>query len=568
MSLSASLQIGRSGLLTAQNALNVVGNNLANVATPGYHRQNVTLSPATEHRIGQNAYVGTGVQLQSITRIVDEALESRLRGSIADQSGSLARQNLLSQIEAIEGAFTDVNVSSKLSSFLNSWSNLANNPQDMALRNLVLQEGSALADFVQSMRTDLTTLRSQVDDSISNAADAVNNLLTQIEELNGRIAVQDHGTGAASGLRDRRDALLGELSKYLDVSTVESTSGSIDIFVGSLPIMLNGKSRGVELNSREINGQMQAELIVSADGSPLDISSGEIGALVAFRQQDLTQTIDTLDTFANQLIWQVNRVHSQGQGLSLIDSVTSSAKVEDTTAALNSADAGLDFNAVHGSFQIHVTQKSTGERITSTINVDLDGIDAGSDTTLASLAASIDAVDNVSASVAADGRLSITSDSGDFQLSFSDDSSGVLAALGINTFFAGGNAMDIAVNSTVLASPTLLAAGQGHVTGDNSNALAIAGLRDTAIDDLDGFSLSQFWRRHVEGIAVQTSQARQQVEADTLVRENLQAQQQAISGVNADEEAIDLLRYQRVYQANARFLSVVDELMQTLMNMI
>ncbi|MEP0843872.1 MAG: flagellar hook-associated protein FlgK, partial [Phycisphaerae bacterium] len=230
--------------------------------------------------------------------------------------------------------------------------------------------------------------------------------------------------------------------------------------------------------------------------------------------------------------------------------------------------AGLDLPPAHGSFQIHITQLSTGQRLTYTVNVDLDGINPAGDTTLTSLAADLDAISDITASATSDGRLQISADTNDFQISFSDDTSGVLAALGINTFFTGTSARDIGVNSVVAQDVTLLAAGRGHAVGDNQAALAIAALRQTGVDELGGMSLPQYWSRHVEDLAAKLSATRQQVDADTVVFENLQAQQQAISGVNIDEEAIDLVRYQQAYQASARFLSVVDELMRTLLAMV
>lgn len=568
MSLSGALQIGRSGLLSSQTALDVVGNNLANVATRGYHRQTIALSPGPNQEIQNGVFVGRGVQIESITRQISEALEARLRTSIADQSRSLTQQDLLAQVEAIENEFSDVDLSTKLGAFFNAWSNLTNNPQDVSLRTLVLTEAQTLSGFVQGLRSELTTLRTQVDRAAESAAGTVNNLLGQIESLNQRIAVQDHGGGGASGLRDQRDVVLGELAQYLDISTVESSSGMVDVFVGSLPIVLDGKSRGVTLKSTTVDGDLTRQLVIADDGSPLDISSGELGALVSFRQQDLAEAIDTLDTFANQLIWQVNRVHSQGQGVLLHDSVTGTVEVDDSTAALNDPDAGLDFTPTHGSFQVHVTQKSTGQRVTTTINVDLDGINPAGDTTLASLTADLNAVGNLTATMTPDGRLRIAGRTGDFQISFSDDTSGTLAALGINTFFTGGDAQDMGVNQALVESPRLLAAAQGHSAADNRTALAIAALRDEPVEALGGFSITQYWNRHVEDFAARQAAARQQVEADTVVRENLESQQQSVSGVNADEEAIDLIRYQRAYQASARFLSVVDELMQTLLALI
>lgn len=570
MGLTGSLQVGRSGLLTSQAAIQVTGHNLSNVGTAGYHRQTVKLSPADTQRLGPNAFLGRGVQLDAITRQVDEALEGRLRSAIGDESYSLMRHELLTQVEALHNELSDADLSTKLGAFFNAWSQLANNPQDLSLRSLVLEEASTLAGFIQNLRTDLTDLRSQVDKQATDAATQVDDLLTRIEELNERIAISGgrESTGAA-GLKDERDRLLGELSQFLDISTVTHENGVTDVFVGSLPLMLNGQSRGVELRQQTIDGELQISLVLADDGSPLDISGGRLGALVNFRQTEMTQAIDSLDTFTNELIFQVNKVHSQGQGTQGYSQLIGSNAVLDPSAALNSADdTGLEFTPQHGTFKIHVTQKSTGQRITTTINVDLDGINPAGDTTLTSLTGDIDAVANISASITADGKLRIAADSSDYEISFSEDSSGVLATLGVGTFFTGTDALDVEVNAALKSNPKLLAAAQGHLPGDNRNALAMAALRDTKVEGLGQFSLSEYWNRHIEEFAIRTAQAESQAKADGIVRENLEMKQQQLSGVNADEEAINLLQYQRAYQASARFISVVDELMGTLLNMV
>ncbi len=575
MGLTSALQIGRSGLLTAQTALQVTGNNLANVATKGYHRQRVSTVPALHREIAQGIFVGTGVQLDAVTRVVDEALEARLRNAISDESGSLARQDLLRQVESIQAELSDTSLSSKLSAFFNAWSNLADNPDDTSFRTLVLQEGKTLSDDLRNLRNQLTTQRTQVDRAADNAAAQVDSLLTQIEQVNRQITTNEHGTGGAAGLRDQRDQLLGELSKFLEVSTVEQDNGAVDVFVGSLPIVLNGRSRGVELRRQTEDGQTQIELTNAADGSPLELTGGELAELVRFRQEDLSEAIDTLDTLAHQLIWQVNRLHSQGRGTEAFTTLTGSAQVADSAAALHDPDAGLDFTPTHGSFVVHVTEVgggTAGNTTSTKIRVDLDPDNATADTTLAGLVADLDALDNVSASVTPDGRLRLDADSSQFRFSFSDDTSGVLAALGLNTYFTGTDARDVDVNDTVLQDPKRLAAGRladdYQTIRPEDNALAIAGLASRPIDELNGFSLSGYWNRHVEEYAVRLAKAQERVTADSVVRESLAAQQQSISGVNADEETINLIQHQRAYQASARFLSVVDEMMQTLLGLV
>lgn len=580
MGLTSALQIGASGLLSSQAAIQVAGNNLSNMATEGYHRTESGISAVRAREIQNGIFVGQGVQLQSIGRMVDEALEARLRGAVSDHAGSLAMQDLLSEIEAVQNELSSVDLSTRLGTFFNAWSDLANNPQDLSLRSLVVEEAGTVTDYIQSLRGEYARMQQRVDERIGNAADTVNNLLDQVASLNNQIVLQEGGRSSeATGLRDQRDMLLTELSEYMDIFTVPQQGGGLDVYAGSLPIIIGGNSRGVMVQSQAVDGVLETTLRIATDNSELDIQSGEIGMLLSFRGTALDDAIRTLDTFTNNLIFEVNRLHSQGSGLSQLDAITGTEFVTDTTAILDRPESGLNFTPVHGSFELHVTQQSTGQQVTTTIQIDLDGIDSSGaptrvalppsdDTTLDSLTTDIDDIDNITAVITPDGRLQITSDSTDFQFTFSDDTSGVLAALGINTFFTGSDAFDAGINMGLVGDPRYVAGARDQLPGDNGGALEIAEMRSVGLDSLNGLSLQGYWNRHVEAIAIQTNQAREQLQADSVVMENLQLQQQSFSGVNADEETIDLLKYQRMYQANARFISVVDELMQTLLNLV
>lgn len=568
MGLLGSLQIGKSGLMASQAGLQVVGNNLANLATEGYHRQRITFSPESAQEIGPGLFIGRGVKIQSITRAADEALEARLRNSTSDQSASAVRQQLLGRIEAIENELSGTDLSTELGEFFNVFSELSNTPQDISLRTLVAEQAGSLAAFIRDLDNELGNVQHQTISQIDQTVESVNDLLTRIGLLNTQVSVQSRGSGGAPGLRDQRDQLLGELAEFMDISTVEQQSGSVDVFVGSLPIILNNRSRGVEVVNKTVDGQTTTQVVVSADKSPLDINSGELGALLEFKENDIQDAIDAIDLLAAQLIFQVNRIHSQGQGLDLRDNVTGATVVADPTAALNDPATALAIMPTHGSFQMNVVQKSTGQVVTTTINVDLDGINPATDTTLNSLAADLDLADNITASVTTGGTLQISADSSDFQITFGEDTSGVLAVLGVNTFFTGKDAFDINVNSVLKSSPRLIAASAADPTGansgDNTVALAISGMRNEQLAELNGLSLSQHWSRHVEDFAIRQAQARSQFEANTVINDGLFNQQQSISGVNADEEAIDLIQYQRAFQASARLLTIIDEMLQTL----
>jgi len=211
-----------------------------------------------------------------------------------------------------------------------------------------------------------------------------------------------------------------------------------------------------------------------------------------------------------------------------------------------------------------VTNKDSGIRTTYQINVD------GSTDSLNDLINEINVtvgVPNVTASVGVGNTLSLAANSG-YEISFSDDTSGALAALGINTFFDGANAQSIKVNAVVENNPNFIATGAGHVPGSNDTALALAALEDIQTSNLGNKSIRQFWQNSVTSLAVKTGAANSAVSSASLVRGSLDAQMQAASGVSLDEESINLLTYQRQFQAAARFIAVIDQTLQTLLSII
>lgn len=564
MSLNGALQVGRSALAASQAAIQVAGNNMANAATEGFHRRTISLSPERDELVGRNSLVGQGVRLQQIRREVDTALQARLRDALGQESGALIDQRFLTAIETLQNELTDSDLSTLLSDFFNSFSELANNPEDNAIRSVVVQQGLNVASRIAGLRTDYSTVRAEIDRSLGTSIEKVNDILDRIELVNSQITQTEQGESEASALRDGRDLLLDELAGYIDISVVELPNGAADVFVGSIPIVLNGQSRGIELRTLSVGDETEVTIRVAADGSELAVNSGSIGALTRQRDETVQPAIDSIDTLASQLIFQVNRLHSQGQGQSGQTSVVGTYSVADVDADLNDADADLDFDIANGSFFIHVTDKQSGLR--SAFRIDENG-DTMSLNDLVDQINTVAGVPNVTASISADRTLTLTADAG-FEISFSDDTSGALAALGLNTFFTGGDATDISVNQTIQDDARLLAAGQGHIAGSNGTAVAIANLQDAGVTELGGSSLREFWQHAVNQLAVRTDAANSAVESATLVRESLAAQQQAISGVSLDEESINLMTFQRQFQAAARFINTIDETLQTLLSIV
>ena len=566
MGLNGALQIGRSAILTSQAAISVAGNNMANAATPGYHRQVASLAPSRSDAIGRNQFVGTGVSLVSVNRAVDYALQSRLRDAISDENAAGIDERFLSAVETIQNELSEDDLSSRLSAFFNAFSELANNPLDNAVRTVVLQQGVSVTDHVNMIRDEYVTLRKEVDRSLGTSVDRVDGLLDEIATINQQIATAEGGqggtTGGANSLRDRRDQLIDELAGYLDVTTIDQPNGVIDVLVGSTPLVLAGESRGLELRRESGPEGVEVTVRVGDDGRILDIQSGSIGALVRQRNETVDPAIAAIDDFAGQLAFQVNRVHSQGQGTSLRSEFTGNIRLEDPTANLNGSYSGLPWPIENGSFQLHIVDPSSGNRTTHQVVVDPQN------DSLQDIADRINldiGSPDVTASVTADGEFRLVASSGR-EVAFSEDTSGFLAGVGVNGFFSGTDATDLAVDQSLLDDPSLLSTSDDFTPGGNGAAMQMVALENKPIDAFNGRSLREKWQSSVNELAVRTSAARTTLESSQLVRANLDAQSQSVSGVSIDEEAIDLMTLQRQFQAAARFITVIDEAMQTLLS--
>ena len=565
MSLSGALNVGRSALAVQQSALQVTGNNIANAGNADYTRQTASIKPNKDQQIRPGVFLGQGVNLDNVRRQIDEALQGRLRGSFSDAESAGTIEQWYGRVEATFNELGDEDLSTRLSTFFESWSNLANKPQDAGLRQVVLQEGDAVAKWFNDLRGQLGGLLSDVDTRLGSLSNDANGLAQQIADLNREIVVAEGGTGgSANGLRDQRDAVLGKLAELMDVRTIPQDTGALNVYVGSEPLVIGTTSRGIGLKQETIDGQIVSTVIFKATRGKIPLGGGQLGGLVEVRER-IDEVAGQVDGLAGNLIFELNKIHSSGQGLEGFGTVTAANTVSDPTAALNTPASGLKAAPSTGSFVVHVKQKATGLVTSTLVNVDLDGLNAN-DTTLNSLRTDIDNIAGISATTGS-GKLKVSVDSAAVEVSFSQDSSGVLAALGMNTFYTGSDARDIAVNLAVKDKPQLLAAAKNGEAGDNQTARAIAELETTALRALGGSTLKDAYQSTVNQLSAASSAAKTGAQAAAAVKETLLAQREALSGVSLDEEAVNLMRQQRAFQGAARLVAAVDEMMQTVLSL-
>jgi flagellar hook-associated protein 1 FlgK len=449
-----------------------------------------------------------------------------------------------------------------MSSFFTSWSNLANNPTDTGQRQVVLQSGTNLASYVNGLSSQLNQLQTTADQQLPQQVTTANNLATDIAKLNVQIVQSQGGTGGTNNsLQDQRDADLSKLSQLVNITSTVQPNGSINVFVGSEPLVEGQTNHGLSVKSIANSSGNKIPTVVFTDtGATVPATSGVLGALEGVRTQ-ITGTATEINSIAKNLISAVNQIHASGQGTEGFTSVTSTNAVLDPTVALKSAGADLTETAVNGSFVLHVNQ-ADGTTKSTLVPVTLKG--GPGDTTLNSLATSLNAIAGVTATVNA-GQLTIKSANPPATISFSQDSSGALSALGINTFFTGNGAGDIAVNSALTGNPSLLAASQNGDPGDNSGAVAIAQAESQSLKGLNGESLQTSYQGLVNQVANSAASAKTNAQATQTVKDTLTAQQQSLSGVSINEETVNLMQQQQAFQAAARVVSVVSAMYTSLL---
>jgi flagellar hook-associated protein 1 FlgK len=568
MSLIGALDAGQTALAVQQAAIQVTGNNIANAGNADYTREVVNEAPSPGQQIQTGVFVGTGVDITGIQRQVDDALLNRLRQATSDNSAAGTNQQWLSQVESTFNPLSGQDLSSQMSTFFNDWSALAGKPTDVGQRQIVLQDGANVADYLQNLKTQLGGLQSSIDEQIKGQAGAANDLAQKVADLNRQIVVTEGGTaGQANGLRDQRDAELKQLSQLMNIKTIEQPNGSVNVYVGSEMLVDGQTNRGVQVSMTPdaTGANLVPSLTFKANNGLIPITSGQIGGLLQSRSQ-ITNVSGQVDTIAHNLIGELNKLHASGQGMVGYTNITATNQVLDPTVPLNQSSTGLPYTPVNGSFVVHVTDKATGLSTSTLIKVDLDGISPGQ-TTLNSLVGQLNGISGVGATVTG-GLLNITSTSPGEEISFSQDTSGTLAALGINTFFTGKDASDIAVNSALTTNPQLLAAAINGDVGDNQTAMAISNLASQPLAGLGGQSLTDNYQSLINQIGDGAAAAKQNADATQQVQDTLTNQQQALSGVSMDEEAINLVRQQRAFQAASRVVSAVDDMMKTIIGLV
>jgi len=352
--MSDLLGVSSTAVMAYQRALGTVSNNIANVHTEGYVRQESDLAESPPTKQG-TVYIGSGVQFDGVKRAYDDFLEKNLRNTTSELNTQQPMVDFANRIVDLMGS-DSVGLPPALDKFFATAQQLSTDPASTVLRAQFLRDADGLAGRFRELSTQMTTIDSETRDSTNQTVDQINTLTTQIALVNKQLGREISIQRQSPELLDQRDLLLTKLSKLVKLNVTTATNGSVNIS------LTNNAQNGVV-----VDGQKAYELEAKFDEQDLGrvaivldpygkkeaipgIGNGELGGLLTFREQMLQPTMAQLDHLAKTVVDQVNTIHANGIDLSgnvgtnlfKIDPVTKTDPISGQVISLDRAAAGIN----------------------------------------------------------------------------------------------------------------------------------------------------------------------------------------------------------------------------------
>jgi flagellar hook-associated protein 1 FlgK len=397
----AGYEIGISGLHAAQQAMDVIGNNIANGTTEGYHRQDIDVRPADDALTG-GYLIGQGVDFKGIIRRVNSLLEEQILQQEASMS-SLSRQ--AESLRSIESAFAELSsggISTALDEFYNSFQELSVHPEDVNLRSAVVSAAQTLTSQLRNAATVVTNLEDITYSEAQTTVQQINEYASQIAQMNKVIYEQQVRGFNSANVMDQRDQLIAGLNKLAGVEITSSSNGQVNVTISSIPLVVNSNS--VTIEASLVPNEDEYDLVLNVAGSEQyesQVVGGTLGGLVELRNDILREIRDKLDALARDIVTQTNEIHVQGVGsdgsfTSLNGWLMTTDNFSDYIATL---DEGVDY-----SLFVRITAPDG--------SVEREEIIINSDSTMDSIAEDLADITGLSNTTMNSGRLQITADNG------------------------------------------------------------------------------------------------------------------------------------------------------------
>ncbi len=558
-SIFGILNTGKVALLSQQAAIQVTGQNIANVNTEGYSRQEVKFEAATPIN-SIPGMLGTGVRITEIQRVFDRFLMSQINLETYTMGSYEAQKEVLDQIEIVFNETTGGGLSSTLNGFFASFQDLSINPQGLAERESVLGKTQILTSRIKRLGSDLKQKRIDVDRNISATIDGVNMVTSQIAQLNKKIHQSEIGDAVnANDLRDQREMKIKKLADLIDIQTLEESNNQITITTNQGRQLVLGQT--AYSLSTEIDGDnfgLSNVMLDDGQGNTTNITSkisgGRLHGMIEIRDSFISDRIKELDLFTAGLIREINELHIAGYGAdgstgnNFFDSlsVTARANTSNSGSATISGSVYAPSTASIDEYQVQITGSNTFS-LTNLTTSTASGTFTFSSGSAVNLGNGI--LITLSGSVQ-------TNDTFTFSLS---ENASIL----------------IDINSTVLNNSDKIAAGTSKLAGDGSNALSIARIQNDLLFDSQtiasgsgAYTFEDFYSSIISNIGLKAEGMNANVSQQESVINQLINRREEIVGVSLDEEMINLIKFQQAFAAAAKIITAADEMLTTVRNLV
>ena len=556
----STLSSAKLGLLAQQLAIEVTGQNVANIETEGYSRQDVSFeanTPRGHIKYGGLHQLGTGVRIASIERAHDQFLFTQIMDE-GDLTGSTeVKKEIFEQLEVLFNEGSGRSLNDALSLFFSSIHDLATNARGLPERVDLISKAEHLSSTFNQTGNQLFTIQRNIDATIETEVAKINTLTTQIGKLNESIhANEPTSQYKANDLRDNRDRLVKELSKKIDIQLVQESDNQISLTLkdGTALVL---KDQVFDLStSINANNESFNDVYIDSGSTTKNITStikgGELRGYLDMRDTEVESVLDKMNILSGSFIQEFNSIHREGFG------IDGSSGLDFFTPLDVTVDHDVDNT---GTAVVSMTNASP-----TTISVDEFEI-AFTDSNEFTL--------NNLTTNASSGTFTFTTGSTfNIKDGFAVAISGTAASGDKVTFSVSEDAASLmSVSSTITADGQKIAAGT-TTNGDGGNALLMADLQNELVfnsvtwsSESGSFTVDEYYNAVVSTIGIKSFSAQATLRQQEGVMLQLNSRRESISGVSIDEEMIKMIKFQQAYNASARMISMVDEMLDTLNRM-
>ena len=614
----AGIEIGKRSLMAHSTQIQTAGHNISNADTEGYSRQRVNVKsfdplyrPDLERAMvpGQ---IGQGTDVSSITRLKDDLLESRIVAQGNEESYWETRNKYYEMIESVYNEPNDISVRSNMDKFWQAWQELSMYPESDAARQVVVSRSESLTNSIQQQFKSLDAIGQQINGDIEATVKQVNDFSRQIAALNHEI-VRSKGMGDnPNDLMDRRDNLVEKLSHLINVTVVSKDPDEFMVHTDGQVIVQGSLARQIE-SVGQIDNNGYGKLVWTDTKLDAEFRGGQLGALLELRDKDVRNQIQSLNTMTLNFADLVNDVHRNAVGknnVSGLDFFTQHDFIENTQGNYDRNGDGIEDTSyifrITGTNELKQNEQ-IGLEGTMTFNANGENVQVryfASDTVADVINRINDSNGEVKAYLDRNNQLVLKATSSanlenpDFVIRYIEDSgmfltgySGILQNSGEEGAynFAQANAVNslsstqfsvaplanpsayIEINPRIKNDIQSVAAAfpnsQGYASSsDGRAAVEMAAIRNTKIMIGSERTFDDYFADTVTNVGLKGEQAENQFTSYTKIMNDLRDLRDSISGVNIDEELADIIKFQHGYNVAAKFVSVQDELLNTLIN--